>query len=110
MSTPEHDSGALLLLTTIADDDAARRLAHALVEERLAACVTRHAVKSVYRWESKVCDEDEVLLVIKTSRARRRDLEARILALHSYDCPEIVAVVPDHVEAKYLAWLLAACA
>jgi len=119
MSEPETAQRALLLLTTTADDESARLLARTLVEEGLAACVTRHAVKSVYRWDSEagaagsreaaICEDDEVLLVIKSSRERQGALEARILALHSYECPELVAIEPDHVEAKYLAWLLAAC-
>jgi len=122
MST--NDTGAIIVLTTIADDESALRMSRTLVEEGLAACVTRTAVRSVYRWQDPagaqgsaqaadatgdcpVCDEAEVMLVIKSARACRERLEARILELHPYECPEIVVFEPQHVEARYLAWILA---
>ena len=84
--------------------------------------VTRSAVKSVFRWEPadagdttrpaaklRVVEEPEVLLVIKTSRARVAELEKRLLELHPYQCPELIRIEPEHVEEKYLAWLVAAC-
>jgi len=123
MTTNDDAVGAVVVLTTTADDDSARSLSRALVEEGLAACVTRSAVKSVFRWESpddgagvastrkmRVCEEDEVLLVVKTSRTRVAQLEKRLLELHPYDCPELIRIEPEHVEERYLAWLLAACA
>ena len=117
MTRSEGSGQAVLVLTATGDDASARRLAHALVEENLAACVTRSAVRSVYRWEAAakgegpaardmaVCDDEEVLIVIKTSRARLADVERRLLELHPYACPEVVAVDAAHVEARYLAWL-----
>lgn len=130
MTNREPSGCAVLVLTTTADDASARALSRTLVEERLAACVTRAAVRSVYRWEPAaadaaadgrgagdaraaampVCEDDEVLLVVKTSRARVDDVERRILELHAYECPEVVRVVPEHVEPSYLAWLLSSCA
>ncbi len=118
--SPDGDD-VIVVLTTTADDESAGRLARALVEERLAACVTRMAAQSVYRWQktagdsaatvatSEVCEESEVLLLIKSARSRRDQLEARILELHSYECPEIVVLDPQAVEPRYRAWLLAAC-
>lgn len=119
---PAETGQAVLVLTTTADDESARVLSRALVEEGLAACVTRAAVHSTYRWEETpadgskpsprdmpVCEAAEVMLVIKTARSRCEALRRRILELHSYECPEIVEIVPAHVEASYLAWLLAAC-
>lgn len=112
------DDGAVLVLTTTADEESARALSRTLVLERLAACVTRSGVRSVYRWEkageghvaadAAVCEEDEVLLVIKTSRSRVGELESRLLQLHPYACPEVVRVSPEQVDARYLAWLLGA--
>jgi periplasmic divalent cation tolerance protein len=105
----------VVVLTTTADDASAAALARALVEERLAACVTRMAARSVYRWEKpgdesdEVCEEQEVLLVIKSARFRLEELQRRILELHGYDCPEIVVLDPEAVEPRYRAWLLAAC-
>lgn len=120
MSRTDAAAGAVLVMTSTGDDESARRLARVLVEENLAACVTRSAVRSVYRWENDpagraprdqaVGEEDEVLLVIKTSRARLAAVEARVLGLHPYACPEVVAVEAAHVEARYLAWLLSCVA
>ena len=122
MTPHEAAEGAMLVLTTTADDTAARTLSRTLVGEGLAACVSRTSVRSVYRWEAvttgspqraardlSICEDEEVLLVIKTSSGRVAALERRILELHSYDCPEIVRIAPEHVDAKYLAWLLGAC-
>jgi len=120
MSRNDDGVGAVLVMTTTADDVAALRLSRALVEEGLAACVSRSAVKSVFRWESvpasdesgrkmSVCEEAEVLLVIKTSRKRASEVEKRLLELHPYECPEVVRIAPEHVGEKYLAWLVAAC-
>ncbi len=122
MATSDAAAEAILVLTTTADDESAVALSRTLVEEGLAACVTRTPVRSVFRWEAtasgepgrsprdmRVCDEAEVLLLIKTARARLAELERRILELHSYDCPEILVIAPEHAGAKYLAWLLAAC-
>jgi len=122
MMKNEGGVGAVLLLTTTADDESARILSRTLVEEGLAACVTRTAVRSVFRWESpgdadevgstqkmRVDEEEEVLLVVKTSRVRAAEVENRLLALHPYECPEVIWIEPEHVEQRYLAWLIAAC-
>jgi len=107
VSRAEPCGKALLLLTTAAGDEAARVLARTLVEEGLAACVTRHAVKSVYRWKGEVCEDDEVLLVIKTAAGRLPELEAFLESEHPYECPECIALQPARVERAYLDWLLA---
>lgn len=119
----KHDMAtAALVLTSTADEASASRLARTLVEEGLAACVTRSAVRSTYRWEEAtaaapvapadmaVCDEDEVLLVVKTAGHLVERLEKRLLELHPYACPEFVVVEASHVEPRFLAWLTAACA
>lgn len=111
MSEAEDPGGAVLVLTTTADEASASRLARTLVEEGLAACVTRTAVRSVYRWEeaaAKVCEEDEVLLLVKTAASRVVELEARLLELHPYSCPEVIRIAPEHVDTGYLSWLLSA--
>jgi periplasmic divalent cation tolerance protein len=116
MSTSDPRRRAVLVLTSVGDDESAARLARLLVEENLAACVTCSAAKSVYRWEAAgnalpremaICEEDEVMLVVKTSRARVADVEGRLRQVHPYACPEIVVVEAAHVEARYLEWLLA---
>jgi len=116
MSTSPEDDSVVVIMTTTFDDESAAQLARTLVEERLAACVTRMAARSVYRWESagsaasgEICDEAEVLLLIKSARSCATRVATRILQLHTYECPEIVVLFPDQVEEKYRTWLLGAC-
>jgi uncharacterized protein involved in tolerance to divalent cations/8-oxo-dGTP pyrophosphatase MutT (NUDIX family) len=82
------------------------RLARALVEERLAACVNRIApVQSVYRWEGKLEESEEQLLIIKTRRELFAAVEKRVRELHSYSVPEIVALPIVDGSQGYLRWL-----
>jgi periplasmic divalent cation tolerance protein len=75
------------------------------VEERLAACVNVHApMVSVYRWEDQIERDRERQMVIKTTRDRLPELEARLKELHSYALPEFVVVAVDEGAAAYLEW------
>lgn len=95
-----------LTLTTCGDLRRARRLARALVVERLAACVNVvPGLASVYRWKGKVEEGREVLLLIKSTSARAKRLEARLRELHDYDLPEILTVKVDGGGAAYLRWI-----
>jgi periplasmic divalent cation tolerance protein len=97
---------ARLVLCTCPDAPTASRLARALVEERLAACVNVvGGVASTYRWNGEVHVDDEVLLVIKTMADRFEAMQARLVALHPYDVPEVLAIEPTGGAAPYLAWL-----
>ena len=97
---------ALILFCTCSSRDEALKLAHAIVSEEAAACVNiMPAVESVYRWEGKIENAQEVLLLIKTTRARFETLRELIVKLHSYDTPEIVAVPVVAGLEKYLTWL-----
>jgi periplasmic divalent cation tolerance protein len=99
-------SEALLVLTTAGSREEANRIAEALVERRLAACVNvLPGVRSIYRWQGSVHRDDEWLLVSKTRRDAYEALAAAIRELHSYDTPEIVALDVDRGDPKYLAWL-----
>lgn len=96
----------LLVLTNLADMASARLLAHALVEQRLAACVNMlPAVQSVYRWNDVVEEAAEVTLLIKTTTARYEALEQAIRALHPYDLPEVIAVPVSAGSPAYLGWI-----
>jgi len=96
----------VVLLCTCADEAEGRRLAEALVEARLAACVNLlPGVQSVYRWEGKLEAAREVLLLIKSTAARFEELRARITELHSYDTPEIIALPIAAGSGKYLDWI-----
>jgi periplasmic divalent cation tolerance protein len=101
-----EDASPRVVLVTAPDPESATRLARGLVEARLAACVNvLPGVTSVYRWEGAVHEDGEVLLVVKTRAAHLPALEAHLAAHHPYDVPECVALAPDRVEARYLAWL-----
>ncbi len=95
----------ILILTTMPDDDRAADLARTLVEERLAACVNVHGpMTSTYRWQGRVEVEAERQLAIKTTRANRIALEARLRALHPYELPEFVVVDATGSDA-YAGWV-----
>jgi periplasmic divalent cation tolerance protein len=97
----------LLVLVTCASAAQARRIARAIVEARLAACVNivPGAVTSVYRWKGNVESARERFLLIKTSRKRVAKLRAAIERLHSYDVPEFIALPIETGAPKYLAWI-----
>jgi periplasmic divalent cation tolerance protein len=83
----------------------AEAFARTLVLERLAACVNRLPVSSVYRWEGAVEEAEEVLLIAKTVAGRLAELERHVHARHPYDVPEFVVLEPGHVAPPYLGWL-----
>jgi periplasmic divalent cation tolerance protein len=93
-------------VTTTASRADARRIARALVDRRLAACVQIVGpVESTYRWQGKVTTAREWLCLIKTTQARYRQLAAAVEALHPYDTPEIIAVPIAAGSRRYLDWL-----
>ena len=97
-----------IILTTAGSAQEARKLARALVERRLAACVNVvPRIESVYRWQGKVESAREWLLVVKTTRARVKAVQAAIRELHSYDLPECIAIAIDAGSPAYLKWLTA---
>ncbi len=97
---------ALVVLVTTPTPERAAEIARALVEERLAACGNVvPGLRSVYRWEGKVHEDAEALLVLKTTRARFEALRDRVLALHPYELPEVVALPVEAGSAPYLAWI-----
>ena len=99
---------ALLVHCTCPDAASAQRIAHALIDERLAACVQIvPGLVSVYRWQGEVRQDDEQLLLIKTSRERWPALAVRVRELHPYEIPELLAFDAADGSADYLAWLAA---
>lgn len=100
------ESGSLLVMTTLPDLQVARTIACALVEQRLAACVSiQSPCRSVYRWNGGIEQAEEIPLLIKTTVRRYPALEAALKAMHPYDLPEIVAVgVADGLPA-FLEWI-----
>lgn len=95
-----------LVLTTCPDTEAAERVARALVQERLAACVNILPIaKSIYLWKGNVESAAEQLLIIKSMARAFRAIQKRILELHPYELPEVIAVPIANGLPDYLAWI-----
>ena len=99
---------ALLVFTNLPDRAAAERLADALIEKRVAACVNILApCRSVYRWKNDIQHDEEHPVLIKTTAEHYPALEAAIRAGHPYELPEIIAVPVERGLPAYLDWLTA---
>jgi periplasmic divalent cation tolerance protein len=97
---------AILVLITASSPQEAEKIGRHLVEERLAACANLISqVRSLFFWEGKLSDENEVLLLVKSRRPLFRQLAARVQALHSYTVPEIIAVPILEGSMSYLKWV-----
>ncbi len=97
---------AILVLVTAPTADKAAELARALVEEQLAACGNVvPGLRSIYRWEGKVHDEAEALLILKTRAPLFEVLRQRVVELHPYQCPEVLRLDVEEGHAPYLQWI-----
>ena len=97
---------AILVLITTGSLEEAQKIARQIVEERLAACVNIvPQVRSLFFWEGRLSDENEVLLLVKSRRPLFPELASRVTALHSYTVPEIMAVPIWEGSAPYLRWI-----
>jgi periplasmic divalent cation tolerance protein len=95
-----------IILSTCADREQAERIAHRLLELRLAACVNIvPGVQSVYRWQGTIESACEVLLLIKTSVRHSEEVRSTIASLHTYEIPEFLVVSVSGGSDTYLAWL-----
>lgn len=95
-----------IVLSTAGSEDEARKIAHHLVEQRLAACVNIiPGIESVYRWEGKIESNREYLLLIKTSSTMFPEVRDAILELHSYELPECVEIAVEGGSPEYLQWV-----
>ncbi len=96
----------IVVFSTADSREVADRIARDLVESGEAACVNIvPGVRSVYRWQGKICDEGEWLLIIKSVRGKFEALRQRIRDLHTYELPEIVCIEIDNGDPDYLRWL-----
>lgn len=96
----------LLIYITCGNEENARQIATALVEEQLAACVNiLPNIQSVYRWQGKVQTDSEYLLIIKTRQEAFATLQERVRHLHQYELPEIIAVPIVAGSQPYLNWI-----
>ena len=97
---------SIVVLITCGSEEEALKIANALVEEHLAACVNLVSpIRSIYRWEGKIWDEKEWLLIIKTQKQRFEELEKKVKVLHSYSVPEIISLPIVEGSSSYLNWL-----
>ena len=97
----------IVVLVTCGSAKEARRIARAVVQQRMAACtnIVATPVHSIYRWKGKVESAEEFLLVIKTTQGRFAELKAAVKRLHSYDVPEIIALPIAAGGTNYLNWI-----
>jgi periplasmic divalent cation tolerance protein len=97
---------SLMVEITAPSPEEAERIGRALVEERLASCANiLPAVRSIYRWEGRVEEASETMLLVKTTEAALPELIRRVRALHSYACPCVAAFKVVGGNADYLAWI-----
>jgi periplasmic divalent cation tolerance protein len=96
----------VVLFSTFPNAEVAATVARTLVDELLCACVNVvPAVRSIYRWQGAICDEQEVLAIVKTTDERVAALQARLVELHPYDVPEVLALPVVGGHPAYLAWV-----
>ncbi len=99
-------SDPIVVFVTCGSEEEGLKIANALVEGRLAACVNLISpIRSIYRWEGKIWDESEWLLIIKTQKERFGELEKKVRSLHSYSVPEIISLPILEGSSSYLDWV-----
>lgn len=98
-----------IVLTTTDSAESAERIARAVVERGVAACVNVIGpIRSVYRWKGEITNDEERLLLIKTTAARLPELRRTVKELHGYEIPEILSIAIEDGDPAYLEWI-AAC-
>ena len=104
--TQERLMNEILVFITTSNEEEAAKIAHSLVEKRLAGCVNIiRNLRSIYRWKGKVEDDAEVLMIAKTKRRLFDQLMHKVKELHSYAVPEIIAIPFTEGSEDYLDWL-----
>jgi periplasmic divalent cation tolerance protein len=97
---------AIVVFTTVASDEEAVKFVRALLDRRLIACGTLYAgARSLYRWQGKVADEREVVVMLKTRSGRLDSLRTAFAELHPYKVPELLALPVEAGSEKYLEWI-----
>lgn len=103
---PDLAAAAVVVLSTLPSPEKAAEIARILVEERLCACVNLvPGVRSIYRWQGQLQDDTETLAIAKTTPERAEALRARLVELHPYEVPEVLALPVTGGHAPYLAWV-----
>jgi periplasmic divalent cation tolerance protein len=94
-----------VVLVTASSRPEAEAIATALIQSQLAACISFTPIHSMYTWNGEVCSDEEWQLIIKTDLNQFAALEAKILSLHSYEVPEIIALPITTGSSAYLNWI-----
>ena len=103
---PMPHTDAIIVMTTLSSADEAVKLVRALLERRLIACGTvLPGGRSLYRWQGKIADEQEAVVLLKTRSARLETLQMAFDELHPYKVPELLAISVTSGNAKYLEWI-----
>ncbi len=96
----------LMILCTAPDMESAEKISTALVAEKLAACCNIvPGLKSIYSWKGEIQKDAEYLIIIKTTRSVYEELEKRIVSLHPYEVPEVIALPVELGNMNYLNWI-----
>ena len=95
----------IILVSTYPDKKSISKIAHAVVELKLAACVNYTKINSIYSWKDKIEDVEEFLALFKTTEKSKQQLKKEIAKSHPYDVPEIIELKMDDVNIPYLKWL-----
>lgn len=91
----------IIVQTTCSNKDEAKNIAKVLIEKKLAACIQLSEIESFYEWKNQFCEDNEVLLSIKTKKENFKKIKSKIKELHSYDVPEILSIEIKNVSNDY---------
>ncbi len=99
-------SNYIIIYITTGSINEAKKIGRALLEEKLVACSNIISpIRSIYRWQGKICDDKEALMILKTRKKLFKQIVKIVEELHSYDVPEIIAMPIIEGSSKYLSWL-----
>jgi periplasmic divalent cation tolerance protein len=95
----------VLLYTTLSDSAESVRIADSLLKSKLAACVDTWPIRSKYRWQGRIEDADEIVMIIKTTESAYRECMDHLLSEHPYEVPCVLRMTPESLVQEYTDWL-----
>ncbi|MBI4620329.1 MAG: divalent-cation tolerance protein CutA [Desulfobacterales bacterium] len=101
-----NETRYIIIFITASSGEEAVKIGKTLVEDKLAACANIvPEIRSIFNWRGKICDENEVLLIAKSKESLFQQIKERVIELHSYDVPEIIAITIHSGSEDYLSWI-----